>query len=317
MNRLYLFSFLLLFSCQNQTVLPAYSGAINEVLVVVDDNIWESSVADTLRSSLKAEVEGLAWKEPIFDVIQIPKAAFSRFFQTHRNTIIIQKGTQSKIAFEPKLFSQNQWLCIVEYRTKKELEQLLNQYSPVMCYNIQQKEKSRYLSSAIGLTPSENIKEKFEVELSLPKAFSLVLDTTNFVWYQYSPKDLELIKGIFLYTFPLDGPLKSEAVLSARDSLLKQFVPGRTEGSYMATERLYPPFISTFERDGVSSLSVKGLWKMENAFMGGSFVSYVFPDTIRKRAVVAEGFLFNPGEDKRNALQELSWIISETKILQQ
>ena len=85
----------------------------------------------------------------------------------------------------------------------------------------------------------------------------------------------------------------------------------------MSTERLYPPFISTFESNGTTSFTIKGLWKMENAFMGGPFISYVFQDTLRDKVVVTEGFLFNPGEDKRNTLQELSWLISEPKIQQQ
>ena len=96
MNRLFLFIFLFFLACQNTTVLPSYSGAINEVVVVAEDNIWESSVVDTLRRTLSAEVEGLAWKESTFDVIQIPKAAFSRIFETHRNIIIIQKKRQHR-----------------------------------------------------------------------------------------------------------------------------------------------------------------------------------------------------------------------------
>ncbi len=317
MNRLFLFVIIFFIACQNTSVLPSYSGAINEVVVVVEDNIWESNAVDTLRQSLFAEVEGLAWKEPIFDVIQIPKAAFSRFFETHRNIIIIQKGFQSKIAFEPQPFSEDQWLCIIEYKTKKELTQLLNQYSPVIAYKINQKEKDRYRSSSAGLSLSQAIKDRFNASLSLPKPFSLVLDTTNFIWYEYNPKDLELIKGVFVYSFPLTESLSVESVLSARDSLLKQFVPGQLEGSYMTTERLYLPYVSTFEANGATSFTIKGLWKMENAFMGGPFVSYIFQDTLRNEVVVTEGFLFSPGEDKRNALQELSWLISETKIQQQ
>ena len=315
MNRLFLFIFLFFLACQNTTVLPSYSGAINEVVVVAEDNIWESSVVDTLRRTLSAEVEGLAWKESTFDVIQIPKAAFSRFFETHRNIIIIQKGDQSKIAFEPKPFSQDQWLCIIEYKTKKELSQLLNQYAPVITYRIQQKEKSRFLSSSIGLSVSDAINDKFNISLRVPNTFSLALDTTDFIWYEYNPKDLELIKGVFVYSLPLTETLNAESVLSVRDSLLKQFVPGQSKESYMSTERLYPPFISTFESNGTTSFTIKGLWKMENAFMGGPFISYVFQDTLRNEFVVTEGFLFNPGEDKRNMLQELSWLISEAKIL--
>ena len=37
-------------------------------------------------------------------------------------------------------------------------------------------------------------------------------------------------------------------------------------------------------------------------------------DKLNDRVLVIEGFLFNPGEEKRNSLQELEWLISDFKI---
>ena len=80
MNRLYLFTLIFFFACQNTTVLPSYSGAINEIIVVVEDNIWESTVVDTLRRSLSAEVEGLA-PDMIMSVKQKKTVGIHRFSQ--------------------------------------------------------------------------------------------------------------------------------------------------------------------------------------------------------------------------------------------
>ena len=61
-------------------------------------------------------------------------------------------------------------------------------------------------------------------------------------------------------------------------------------------------------------LKVRGLWKMQNGFMGGPFISNFINDKLNDRVLVIEGFLFNPGKEKRNSLQELEWLISDFKI---
>jgi len=296
------------------SVLPSHTGAINEVVIVIDEPIWEGASGDSLRQSLSTEVPGISWSEPLFDVIQINSTAFSRIFKTHRNLVIVQKGQQSKVYFDTKTYAQNQWLCIVEYQTIEDLPRLLGQYAPIMAYQIGQKEQERYTAILPPKRLSETLSKGFNLNFGLPNEYKLVLDTNRFCWFEYNPPDKEIIKGVFVYEYPSSSSFNLNTILSARDSVLQQFVFGSSEGSYMTTERLYPPYISAYTHNALEGLKVKGLWKMQNAFMGGTFVSHFLNDIINDRVLVIEGFLFNPGEDKRNSLQELEWLISDFKI---
>ena len=299
---------------EGTSVLPSNTGAINEVVIVIDEPIWHGASGDSLRQSLSTEVPGISWSEPLFDVIQINSTAFSRIFKTHRNLVIVQKGQQSKVYFDTKTYAQNQWLCIVEYQTIEDLPRLLGQYAPIMAYQIGQKEQERYTAILPPKRLSETLSKGFNLNFGLPNEYKLVLDTNRFCWFEYNPPDKEIIKGVFVYEYPSSSSFNLNTILSARDSVLQQFVFGSSEGSYMTTERLYPPYISTYTHNALEGLKVKGLWKMQNAFMGGTFVSHFLNDTINDRVRVIEGFLFNPGEDKRNSLQELEWLISDFKI---
>jgi len=299
---------------EGTSVLPSHTGAINEVVIVIDDPIWYGASGDSLRQSLSSEVTGISWIEPLFDVIQINSTAFSRIFKTHRNLVIVQKGQQSKVYFDTKTYAQNQWLCIVEYQMIEDLPRLLGQYAPIMAYQIGQKEQERYTAILPPKRQSEAVSKGFNLNFALTGEYKLVLDTNRFCWFEYNPPDKEIIKGVFVYEYPSTSSFNSNTVLSARDSVLQQFVFGSSEGSYMTTERLYPPYISTYTHNALEGLKVKGLWKIQNAFMGGTFVSHFLNDTINERILVIEGFLFNPGEDKRNSLQELEWLISDFKI---
>ena len=131
---------------------------------------------------------------------------------------------------------------------------------------------------------------------------------------EFNPLDREIIKGIFVYEYPSINTFNSQTILSARDSVLQKYVFGSSDGSYMTTENLYPPHISIHTINMLEVLKVRGLWKMQNGFMGGPFISNFINDKLNDRVLVIEGFLFNPGEEKRNSLQELEWLISDFKI---
>ena len=316
MRHLYFSLFFFITACvgEGTTVLPSHTGAINEVVIVIDEPLWYGASGDSLRQSLSSEVPGISWSEPLFDVIQINSTAFSRIFKTHRNLVIVQKGQQSKVYFDTKTYAQNQWLCIVEYQTIEDLPRLLGQYAPIMAHQIGQKEQERYTNIQPHKRQSETLSKGFNLHFGLPNEYKLILDTNRFSWFEYNPPDKEIIKGVFVYEYPGTSSFNSNTILSARDSVLQQFVFGPSEGSYMTTERLYRPHISTYTYNDVEGLKIKGLWKMQNAFMGGAFVSHFLNDTINDRVLVIEAFLFNPGKDKRNSLQELEWLISDFKI---
>ncbi len=315
MIRLLLLIPLILFSCTDSSVLPSYTGATNEVLIVIDDALWEGSAGDSLRHYLGAEVQGIAWSEPQFDMIQIPQSSFSRFFETHRNIIIIRPAKQSKVTIKAEPYAQQQWLSVVEYQKEEHLLSLLGQYAPIFSHRILEEEKSRFWRKK-KTSPNPLIQDKFQLSLSIPKNYTKVLDTSSFVWYEFSPKELELIQGILVYEIPPYVPFYSSSLLAARDSVLRLYVPGPSPGSYMTTEYLhYEPYVSSFETPFAQGFIVKGLWKVEQGFMGGPFLAYFFQDVKRQKTYSIEGFLFNPGQNKRNVLQEMDWTISNFKTV--
>ena len=89
---------------------------------------------------------------------------------------------------------------------------------------------------------------------------------------------------------------------------------GETTGSYMAVEtQHYQPWVKHTESMGFNTLEIKGLWKMQNAFMGGPFITHFIKDTTSNRIFAIEVFLFNPGEDKRDKMQFLKLVLESAK----
>ena len=48
--------------------------------------------------------------------------------------------------------------------------------------------------------------------------------------------------------------------------------------------------------------------------MGGPFVNYIIKDTLNKRILYIEGFVFSPSQRKRDGIIELEAIIKSLKV---
>ena len=90
-----------------------------------------------------------------------------------------------------------------------------------------------------------------------------------------------------------------EEILQKTDSIFAQYLIGRKEGSYVKIEPAYPPYY--FES------TYRGLWKLENGFMGGAFLikTYFVEDKIG----VNVGLVFAPQSRKRKYIKELEAIL--------
>lgn len=118
-------------------------------------------------------------------------------------------------------------------------------------------------------------------------------------------------QGILIYDYPYteDSTFTKSFLLAKRDSLLKKYMPGPTEGSFMTTEHYYEPELKETNQNGQYAVEMRGLFKMENAFMGGPFMSLTTYDEERGRIVTVEGFVFAPKFDKREYLREVEAVV--------
>jgi hypothetical protein len=53
---------------------------------------------------------------------------------------------------------------------------------------------------------------------------------------------------------------------------------------------------------------------MENDFMGGPFFNYTLLDTKRNELIMIDAFVFAPGKEKRDYMQQLHHIVKTARI---
>jgi hypothetical protein len=73
-----------------------------------------------------------------------------------------------------------------------------------------------------------------------------------------------------------------------------------------------PKAVNGFAAD--YAIELRGLWDVENDFMGGPYVSYTFADNESEYIITVFGYVYNPNKDKRNLLRQVEAILYSTKL---
>lgn len=297
MTRNFLFLVVFLFGCSQEKTLPESTGLFSEIVFVVDDSIWKNEVSKLIYKVFSSHVEGASQKESEYNVLQLDPSEFKSFFMTHKNIVFINKNTtESSI--------KNKWSkkqIVFQLNWSKDTTEFLSKCRKVKTiFDVNEIRFLRKISSKESNKDLEKkIKSKFNIDIVLPEKYIVVEDSANFFWATYNPKKHEEIKHIIFYSFvPKNQDFKKET-LSKTDSVFSKYLLGVRENSFVKIEPLYKPFFS--------NNIFRGLWKLENGFMGGPFLikRYVKED----RVVVGAGVIFAPQSRKRKHIKEMEAIL--------
>ena len=305
---------LLIISCnEHQTklrYLPDSNANINHLTVVMPKKSWNGVLGNKTRSLLETPFEGLPFDEPQFTLNYIPPKVFTGFARNSRNILWFVKDSLAGFQLMEDLMAQPQVVAKVKGEDDDVqayfLEDNIKLLKAVLTEN-ESKEKVRRIKKSA--TKDRHLHNRFKISLIYPTAYNTVKDTNNFIWIQKEiPKGHMNLIAYSLSFKALHGNVKKR-IPEIRDSIGKTHIPGRLKGSYMITEKAYRPYFYKTQKGGRLTYLTKGTWEVANDFMAGPFVNYMIKDTLRKRWMVIEGFVFAPASNKRDQIFELNTIL--------
>ena len=306
-------------SCNdNANVLPGVTGKFGEIYVITESNIWDSEVGDTIRSIFTEYYPMLPQDEARFNLFSVPYSNFSRAFQRHRNLIIVDikpEETEPKVSVLYDRWATPQIVITVTGCDKHSIaEQLYLKKASLLAY-VEQAELDRQSSNMIKYEDHslrEAVEKKFGVRIFIQKGFrQLPVDPqANFLWF--SNRNTYVDMGMFIYTFPFtsDSTFTVDYLVHVRNLFLKEFVPLDPGNSWMTTSLALNPTLEVKSFKGQTYGEMRGLWEVENDFMGGPFISRSYVDNEKQRIVVVEGYVYAARYDKRDYMRRLEGIIN-------
>jgi len=314
---------LLLFSCveKNENISSATGtsfGEINSISIVIDDNLWNGEIGDTLRKKWAAPVDGLPQEEPLFTLNQYPTKIFEGMVKKNRNIIVVKKGNKTAFVHQKNRFAKPQQLFYITANSSAELVQLVELKSAEIIKKIKESEIVENQKQILKTQASDQlIQEKFRVKMALRTNYKYELVAKNFLWIRR-----ELATGynsLLVYEVPVSQIEKDHNIVNniikVRDSIGKRYIHGSLGKTWMITEKAYSPYFLQTQINHKLAFETKGTWQLKNDFMAGPFINYAIKDTKNNRYLILDGFTYNPSKAKRDLVFELEAMMKSVVFL--
>lgn len=308
-------------SCSDQPALyQNITGKANEMVIVISDESWNGKPGELLQNTLGKPHIALPQEEPVFDLTNVPHAGFQKIFRTTRN--IIQTSISANVETPGVIFKDDVWAypqAVVEINAKNagQFEELFNENSEkIISYFLSAEKKRLTMNYQKNHEKSifNSLNDSLGLTMTVPPGFAIARQKKDLFWFKYETP--EISQGIIVYTFPYvsDSTFTENYLVAKNDSMLEINIPGPTEGSYMAVEKQINQVLHIFDHNKNYAVEMRGLWRLENDFMGGPYVALAELDASNERIVVAFGYVYAPNKDKRNLLQQVEAMIYSLKM---
>ena len=303
---------------QNNTSKPDSIGSTAEVLIVFqNDGQWNSPIGNTIRKYFQASIYGLPQSEPIFRLLHIDVDQLSDVFKTQRNIFVVNIDPRVK---EPKIeIKKDIWAApqLIIYLTAPSEQSFVNVFKnrhDLFIERYMKYERQRILDvfhSALAGKVMQKILGEFGFTLNVPLGFYVAKIQPGFMWIRHEANLYS--QGIIIISEPYidTGQFSRESILTRIQKYQRKYIPGPTEGSYMAIDRKYviPEYASIKDFPTKYAIKMDGLWRVENDFMGGPFISYTFLDPKTNEIVTLFGYVYYPNNKKRDLLLQVESIL--------
>jgi Domain of unknown function (DUF4837) len=308
-----------LFSCfKKESDMPRKTtGKINTIAVVIDDQLWNGEIGDSIRNKFASPVIGLPEEEPLFTINQYPVKLLEGFATDSRAIIVIKKEDENKFEIQKNQYATPQNVFHISGKTAEEVLEQLEQHTPEIIQLIEQGEiaESQRISKQ-SLLNTKGISKQFKIGIQVPSNFEYVLRKPNFVWLK--KKIISGSSSLLVYQVPLNTIKTQSAIavtiLKMRDSIGK-YIQGTEPNTYMISETGYTPYFFKSKIDNRLAYETRGTWQLQNDYMSGPFINYAIVDKLNNRLLVVEGFCYSPSKEKRDEMHELEAIMHSVHIL--
>lgn len=324
-------------------------GKMNEIVVIADDELWESAVGDTFRYYFGSAYPILPQPEPLFDLRQftVDELREQPLRKELRSYVILsnlsdensattqmvkrdmgsEKYNQALTTGSPSSsvgkdkWSRGQILVYLFGPDRDALIETIKKSFPATTRRINQHDEKQLKASVyvdrINLGISESIKEEYGLDIKIPGDYAIAVNDTleDVIWLR---KDLqEAILNIVIRKIPYKSPeqFEKQNLIKLRNEFGKSYVSSDIKDDYMVVnEEDLPVYDYIIEIDGNYTKEIRGTWEMTVDFAAGPFNTYLIHNKGDNELIYIDVFVLAPGKDKRDYMMQLDYIVNSAKL---
>ncbi len=323
----FVFSALFIFgslSCDMKGSELTVAGKIGEILIVTDKGVWESDLKECLDTNLTQWIMPYLPDVATFELIHKTPGHFSQGVKRYRNILFINidsdyKGKKGSIVRRKDVWAKGQLVVDI---TAKDYTQLVKTCVAGLDEvhdafdEIEWRRLIKNFKDTKTQTSRSKIKKNFGIDVVLPSNSKIVTSRDNFYRVEFPPSSRpiefagtgtqdvgSIFSGLMIYQYDFidSSQFSHEALLRARDTMLKHNVPHEIDGLFMGTQ-----YDSSVYPEGNVIKNAKGTingYEMRGLFMftgrpirstGGAFWAYHFVNPETKKLICLSGYVDAP-----------------------
>ncbi|NNE25966.1 MAG: DUF4837 family protein [Saprospiraceae bacterium] len=324
-------------------------GVMNEIVVIADDELWESAVGDTFRYYFESSYPILPAPEPLFDLRQFTVQELegqplrkelrtyailtdlsdedSETTQMVKRDMGSERFNQALSSNEPgssvgkDKWSRGQLLFYLFGNNRDNLAASIGSNFSAIASRIHKHDEKQLRSSIyldrINEGLSIKLQKDFGIKIDVPGEYRVAVeDVDNKTMWLRKDTDEAIINLVFQkLDYTNASQFTKENIIDIRNQFGRTYVTSDLEDNVMIvnTDDL-PVYEYARTVDGVYIKELRGTWEMTKDFVAGPFISYLINQESSKSLLFVDAFVLAPGKNKREVMMQLDYIIRNAEF---
>ncbi|MEE9374610.1 MAG: DUF4837 family protein [Saprospiraceae bacterium] len=324
-------------------VKPTALGIMNDIVIVCDQDLWDSHIGDSLDYYFGGAFPITPSPEPIFDLRHFtPKELYDQPLRkelrtylilanmnstTSATTQMVEKdiaisGITNPLNGKPSMstIGKDKWAHgqILVYLLADGIDNLaaaVGVHFPSISTRVTQHDNKQLTQSTYSRGSNKGLSRKVgeligsTIDIPFGYVQAKEVPEENMIWLRKDTRHA-IINLVFKKEIYTDQEQASVAHMKAlRNDFGRKHISSTESNTYMVTNDKDLPILEyTKDFNGLYAKEYRGIWEMENDFMGGPFITWMIVNG--NELIYIDGFVWSPGKTKRKLLQQIEKIAS-------
>ncbi len=333
----------------NSIIKPKAISKSNDIVVIADKEIWQSEPGDTFRYYFESAYPITPNPEPLFKLRyftydQIDAEPLRRQLRTYVVLVdLMDKSSKTTkmllndlgkeraasmlqsdsfdIIYGHDKWARDQLIIYVAAKGRENLTKAISQKfneitDKVHAHDEPQIKTSTYFSGN-NADIEADITRILGVKVKIPKDYkkALVNEDKKIVWARRDSKKAIINFIVQKFEYKDSSQFSIENVIKIINNF-GVFVTADTEGSKLVVNNKDLPVLKFYKTiNGNYAVEYRGIWEMTKDFMGGPFIAYLVKNKTTNDLIFELGFVYGPGTDKKEYLQQLMIIANTLEFI--
>ena len=318
-------------------------GPLSKIYIIADEQLWNQEMQDSVIYYFQSAFPLLPAPEPLYDLMRYStQEILAKKERRHLRTYLLladlndpdskatkmalrdigearvkdlEKAGNYKLIIGKDKWAEGQTIVYaMGYGKKNIFENIRKNFNTIdkaiRKGEFPKRQKSIYLAGTNSDVVAE-LKKTMNLSIRIPSDYFLAMNDKeeSVAWIRRESSKASfniMIKDMGSFK---EQEFSKEGMKKIRNEL-GLYVSSDKEDSYMIINDIdLPTLMSSTSFNNNFALEAKGIWELENDFMGGPYVSYIVHNPNSDRVLFIDGFVHAPGENKRGLMLQLEHII--------